>query len=220
MPTRWLPIPINVQAQSDSHAPQDELPVIAIQQRFGGPRMQQRWRQGLWFLPLAIIILVQVGVQQALLIIAGVAGFALVAFGGTAWLLGQSGLAVFGDAIVRTNGLGSGASCDRACVARVIEAPMVLTRLSPTTETFLIFLGQDDGALMHAYADYYTPDQLARFRSALGVPWERMPPRTFSALRGTSPGSFAWAWAHPWLTLLAVVAGPVLAWSVLAELLS
>jgi hypothetical protein len=150
MATRRLPISIQVQAQSSSHTPQDELPLIAIQLRFGGPRMEQRWRQGLWVLPLAIILLVQMGVQQALLTIAGVAGFAFVAFGVTAWLLGQSGLAVFRDAIVRTNVLRSGASCDRAHVARVIEAPMVLTRLSLITETFLIFHDHDDRALMHS----------------------------------------------------------------------
>jgi hypothetical protein len=187
---------------------QTDAPLVSIHQRFGGARLRQRWRQGLWILPLTTVLWVQGGAQlrEALWAIVGASATAVALYPITGWILSRSSLAIVNDCIVRSSVLTRTKSCSRAAVVQVVEAPMVVTRLSPITETYLLFLGQDNRVLIRAHADYYAAEELLRFREALGVPWQRTLPLTVAEARRALPGSFPWVFAHPWLILLVSLA--------------
>jgi len=85
-------------------------------------------------------------------------------------------------------------------------------------ETWLLFVDGRDRTLLRAYAAFFTPDDLARFRSALDLPWDAVPGLVRPAeARAAFPGSFRWPWAHYWVTTVAVlVAGFLVAVTVMA----
>jgi hypothetical protein len=186
-------------------AAQLELPSVVIRQRLGGPRMAARWKQGVVILPLALIMLAQTNAKEAAFVLGCTLAFCAIVLGLAAWLLGNTSLALTEHAIVRTSPFGRRAELDRRQVEMVVEAPLSLTRASPISETWLLFIGSGGRTLLRAYADYYTPEQLARFRAGLGTRWERLAPMPLETARQSYPGSFGWQWAHPWLMTLAVL---------------
>jgi hypothetical protein len=85
--------------------------------------------------------------------------------------------------------------------------PIKFSRLTPFGETWLLFLDGAGATLLRAYADYYPPEELSRFRAALALPWERVGTARFAQARRAFPRSFRWPWAHFWLLLLAILMG-------------
>jgi hypothetical protein len=186
---------------------------VVIRARVVGRHVGARWRRNLWFLPLALVNLARVPLSTVLWTVAGAASLSVVCFG----LIAQTKLGIVDGMILRRSWVGRSKSCPRSAIARVVELPIVLTRLG-LPETWLVFVDEEDRALLRAYSSFFTPADLERFRSALDLPWDSVGGLvTAGQARTAFPGSFRWPWAHYWLTTVAVlVAGFLVAVTVVA----
>jgi hypothetical protein len=169
--------------------------------------MRTRWRRGIWFLPTVIIGLSRHSPREGLLIVAAGAGTGLVMLG----FSNQLRLALVDGTIRRRGWLWRTVTLPTAAVASVVELHAFISRMGPP-EKWLLFLGPDGRTLLRAYIASYPPEEVDRFRAALGVPWTETGLTTVHEARSAFPGSFRWPWAHYWLSTLG---GTVLAFVLL-----
>jgi len=166
-----------------------------------------RLRHALFLLPLVLIGLIHGGSETLLWTLVVVGGFVVIVYPLTAWILGSSSLAVVDGTVRHTRWLRRAQSCPVSAIAEVVEVPVTLYRLDlGFRERWLFFVARDHDVLLHAYAGYYAPEELARFQAALGVPWEQSD-RTLTPaqVRRALPHSFSWPAAHWVLTSLGVI---------------
>ena len=167
-----------------------------------------RLRRGLYLLPLVFLGLAHGDREAVVWGLVTVGAFVVFVYPLTAWILGSSSLGVVDGTIRHTSWLRRARSCPLAAVAEVVELPLILFRpdLLGVHERWLLFVGRDGDVLMRAYAGYYAPEELARFRSALGVPWDDSArAMTPAQARRAIPHAFPWPWAHWVLTLFALI---------------
>jgi hypothetical protein len=154
-----------------------------------------------------IVGLAHAGGDALLWSFVAVGGVVVFVYPLTAWILGSSSLALVDGTIRRTSWLRRAKSCPLSAVSEVVELPLVFYRPDlGFHERWLLFVGADRNVLMRAYAGYYAPEAVARFRSALGVPWESVNrAMTPAQARRAVPHAFPWPWAHWALTLLGLL---------------
>jgi len=160
-----------------------------------------------FLLPLVIIGLAHGGGSTLLWSLAAVGVFVVMIYPLTAWILGSSSLALVDGTVRHTRWLRRAESQPISALAEVVELPVILCRPDlGFRERWLFFVAPDRNVLLHAYAGYYAPDQLERFREALGLPWEPIDrPMTPRQVRRLLPHSFSWPAVHWVLTLLGLI---------------
>jgi len=141
-------------------------------------------------------------------IAAGLAAFAGLCYALAVDFYAQTSLGLIDGRVRRTGFLGRSATARQDGIARVTESTATYTLWGGIPSRWLFFLDPEGRTLLRAYAEYYSPEELDRFRAALGVPWEQLAGlRTFRQLRRELPGSVPWAMAHYWLSAILACLG-------------
>jgi hypothetical protein len=186
---------------------------VVIRQRYFSREFVVRFRHGLVFLPLAIIGLTRGGDHALIGLLVTIGVVVVIAYPLTAWIIGSSSLAIVDGSVRYTRWLRHEKSIRLGAIAEVVEIPVTLYRPDlGFHERWLFFVAHGNDVALHAYAGFYSPEQLERFREALGVPWERVDrTMTPAQVRRALPHSFSWPAAHWVLTLLALLVAAYLA---------
>ena len=180
---------------------------VVIRQRFFSREFVVRFRRGLFLLPLIVIGLAHGGGGALLWSLVAVGALVVVAYPLTAWIVGSSSLAVVDGTVRHTSWLRRAKSCPISVLAEVVEIPVTLYRPDlGFRERWLFFVAPDRDVVLHAYAGFYSPQELERFRVALGLPWESADrSMTPAQVRRALPHAFSWPAAHWVLTLLGLL---------------